>query len=63
MSLPNDSFEERVNTVGYPMDHVELRVVDPATGEILPIGESGEVWARGYGTMLYYWNEPECAPL
>lgn len=59
MSLSSDTFDERVSTVGFPMDHVEVRVVDPATGETLPVGEAGEVWARGYGKMLYYWDEPE----
>ena len=63
MSLSTDSFEERVNTVGFPMDHVEVRVVDPATGDTLSVGTPGEVWVRGYGTMLYYWGEPECALL
>lgn len=58
MSLPSDTFDERVNTVGFLMDHVEVRVVDPATGDTLPIGEAGEVLARGYGTLLYYWDEP-----
>lgn len=61
MSLESDSFDERVNTVGYPMDHVEVRVVDPESGDTLPVGEPGEVWVRGYVTMLGYWDEPECA--
>ena len=57
MSLATDTFEERVKTVGYPMAHVEIRIVNPEKLITMPIGEAGEVWTRGYSTMLGYWDE------
>lgn len=52
-------FEKQVNTVGTVQDHLEIKIVDPETGEIVPRGESGELCTRGYSVMLKYWNDPE----
>ena len=38
---------------------MEVKIADPATGEVRPLGEPGEIWARGYQTMLKYFNVPE----
>lgn len=57
MSLAEDTFEERVNTVGYPMPHIEVRITNPETHATMPIGEPGEVWTRGYSTMLGYYED------
>jgi long-chain acyl-CoA synthetase len=38
---------------------VELRVVDPDTGEDVPVGQVGEVWTRSVNNMLGYWGKPE----
>ncbi|OWA51425.1 Acyl-CoA synthetase family member 2, mitochondrial [Hypsibius exemplaris] len=43
-------------TTGFPMDHVEAKVVDPE-GRIVPIGQRGELWTRSFGTMLGYWGD------
>jgi len=51
--------EHRVSTVGTVHPHVEVEVVDPATGLMVPRGEAGELCTRGYSVMLGYWNEPE----
>ncbi|KZS12301.1 Long-chain fatty acid transport protein 6 [Daphnia magna] len=59
MTLPTDSFELRCSTVGYPCEHVEVKIVDPQTNEILPINTPGEICTRGYNTMLGYWNQPD----
>ncbi len=48
-----------MSTVGRIHPHVEIKVVDPSTGAILPRGESGELCTRGYSVMLGYWNNPE----
>jgi fatty-acyl-CoA synthase len=53
-----DDTERRVSTVGRVHPHVEVKVVDPETGLVLPRGTPGEMCTRGYCVMLGYWNEP-----
>ena len=53
----DDRLEKRVTTVGRVHPHVEIRIVDPATGETVPRGTSGEFRTRGYSVMLGYWND------
>jgi fatty-acyl-CoA synthase len=55
----DDSFERKVGTVGRVCPHLEIKVVDPLTGETLPRGEAGEFWTKGYSVMLGYWEQPE----
>ncbi len=55
----DDDLEHRTGTVGRVLPHIEVKVVDPATGVTLPRGEAGELCTRGYSVMLGYWNEPE----
>ncbi|MGH3459172.1 AMP-binding protein [Aeromicrobium sp.] len=55
----DDSVERRVSTVGRVHPHLEVKIVDPATGETLPRGETGEFCTRGYSVMLGYWDEPQ----
>ncbi len=54
-----DSIEHRVSTVGRVGPHIESKIVDPDTGEVVPRGERGEYCTRGYHVMLGYWNDPE----
>ncbi|MBV9337710.1 MAG: AMP-binding protein, partial [Solirubrobacterales bacterium] len=54
-----DSLENRCGTVGEVAPHVEIKIVDPATGRTLPRGEPGEFLARGYVVMRGYWNDAE----
>ena len=56
---PDDSLERRVGTVGRALPHVEVKVVDPTTGDPVPRGEVGEFCTRGYSVMLGYWNDEE----
>ncbi len=49
---------ERVSTQGPPLPGVELRIVDPGTHDVVPIGERGEIWVRGRITLGYA-NNPE----
>ncbi|WP_282628319.1 AMP-binding protein [Empedobacter sedimenti] len=51
--------EKQVSTVGTVQDHLEIKIIDPQTGEILPRGIAGEFCTRGYSVMLKYWNNPE----
>jgi fatty-acyl-CoA synthase len=55
----DDDMERRVSTVGRVHPHVEVKVVDPGTGLVLPRGTPGEMCTRGYCVMLGYWNEKE----
>jgi len=48
-----------LRSAGRPFSHVELRIVDAATGETLPPGAVGEVLSRSDQTMLGYWNRPD----
>jgi fatty-acyl-CoA synthase len=56
---PDDPIEMRVASVGRVHPHVEIKVVDPDTGDTLSRGEPGEFCTKGYSVMLGYWNEPE----
>jgi fatty-acyl-CoA synthase len=55
----DDDLDRRTSTVGRVMPHVEVKLVDPATGLVVPRGEPGELCTRGYSVMLGYWDEPE----
>jgi len=57
-TLPNDPIELRVGTVGQPLPHTEIKVVDNK-GHIVPRGEPGELCTRGYCVMRGYWGDPE----
>ena len=54
-----DDLEHRTGTVGRVLPHLEVKVVDPATGVTQPRCAAGELCTRGYSVMLGYWNEPE----
>ncbi len=51
--------DKRVGTVGVVHPHVEIKIVAPATGQVVPVGKTGELCTRGYSVMLGYWNNPE----
>jgi fatty-acyl-CoA synthase len=55
----DDSFERKVGTVGRVCPHLEIKIVDPSTGETLPRGEAGEFCTKGYSVMLGYWEQPD----
>ena len=56
MTLPEDSLENRTQTVGRPIPYVEIKIVDPEN-RVVPIGEQGEICTRGYSVMKGYWND------
>jgi fatty-acyl-CoA synthase len=56
---PTDDLDRRVSTVGTVHPHVQLKVVDPATGLAVPRGTPGELCTRGYSVMLGYWDQPD----
>jgi fatty-acyl-CoA synthase len=55
----DDPLDKRVGTVGRVHPHVEVKVVEPASGSIVPRGTPGELCTRGYSVMLGYWNDPK----
>ncbi|MEV6275842.1 AMP-binding protein [Nocardia sp. NPDC051832] len=55
----DDSLDRRTGTVGRVLPHLEVKIVDPATGLTVPRGEPGELCTRGYSVMLGYWNQPD----
>jgi fatty-acyl-CoA synthase len=55
----DDSFERKVSTVGGVHPHLEIKVVDPLSGETLPRGQAGEFCTKGYSVMLGYWEQPD----
>jgi len=52
-------FEKRISTVGQILPHTEIKIIDPETGQVIPIGEPGELCTRGFGVMLGYWGDEE----
>src|SRR5579859_7697012 len=55
----DDSLDRRVSTVGRVGPHLEVKVIDPATGVTVPRGTPGELCTRGYSVMLGYWGQPD----
>ncbi len=58
-SAMDDPLDKRVSTVGRVSPHVEVKIVDPETGAIVPRGGTGELCTRGYSVMLGYWRNEE----
>ncbi|XP_022916148.2 medium-chain acyl-CoA ligase ACSF2, mitochondrial [Onthophagus taurus] len=57
-SLPGESQDLSINTVGHLQEHLEAKIVDEK-GNTVPIGKRGELWIRGYSVMLGYWGDEE----
>lgn len=55
----DDSVERRVSSVGRAGPHIEIKIIDPLTGDTVPHGEPGEFCTRGYSVMQGYWDQPE----
>ncbi|MYF03815.1 MAG: AMP-binding protein, partial [Holophagales bacterium] len=56
---PDDSEEDKANTLGPVLPQTEMKVIDPSTGATLPIGEQGELCCRGYLVMLGFFEMPD----
>jgi fatty-acyl-CoA synthase len=59
LTTTDDPIELRVTTVGRALPHTEIKIVDPVTRRMVPVGESGELCTRGYLVMRGYYKDPE----
>lgn len=59
----DDTIERRVGTVGTAMPEIEVKIVDPDTGNTVGPNESGEICCRGYNVMKGYYKMPEMTAL
>jgi fatty-acyl-CoA synthase len=62
-STTDDPLDRRVSTVGRVHPHVEIKIVDPESGDVVPHGTPGELCSRGYIVMRGYWNNDEATRL
>jgi fatty-acyl-CoA synthase len=58
-TLVDDDLERRTASIGRVHPHLEIKIVDPATGEIVERGQPGEYCTKGYSVMLGYWEDEE----
>lgn len=59
MAWPDDNLEDLTQTIGQPLDNVEVSIRDPQTNEVLPVDGQGEICARGYLVMTGYNDNPD----
>ncbi|MEE2568007.1 AMP-binding protein [Pseudarthrobacter sp. J64] len=59
MTRAEDTLAQRTESVGRTMPHLESKIVDPATGDVVERGQVGELCTRGYAVMQGYWGQPE----
>jgi fatty-acyl-CoA synthase len=57
--FPDDSAQDQAETIGQALPHLELKIADPQSGAVLPLGTQGEICVRGYQTMIGYFGMPE----
>jgi fatty-acyl-CoA synthase len=58
-TLAEDSFELKAATVGKSLPHIAAKIIDPATGQVVPVGERGELCYRSFVVMAGYYQLPE----
>ncbi len=58
-TLVDDDLERRTASIGRVHPHLEIKIVDPTSGETVERGQPGEYCTRGYSVMLGYWQDPE----
>ncbi|HKP43925.1 AMP-binding protein [Mycobacterium sp.] len=58
-TLIDDDLERRTASIGRAHPHVEVKIVDPETGDVVERGQPGEFCTRGYSVMLGYWRDDD----
>jgi len=56
---PGDSAIDKSETIGQPIPHIEVKIIDPASGATLPVDEPGELCTRGFHVMMGYYDLPD----
>ncbi len=59
MNTPDASLEDRAGTIGRVLPDIELKIVDPRTGQNVPAGAPGELCIKGPTMMKGYYKAPE----
>lgn len=59
MNFPDDTLEQKAESVGRVMPHTEAQIVNVETGQLVALNTPGELCIRGYCVMQGYWAEPE----
>jgi fatty-acyl-CoA synthase len=59
LPFPDDPYDVRINTLGHPIEGMEVKICDPETGVEKPFGEVGELCFRGYSRFDGYYKDPE----
>ncbi|XP_006832526.1 PREDICTED: acyl-CoA synthetase family member 2, mitochondrial [Chrysochloris asiatica] len=59
MNFPQDTVEQKAESVGRIMPHTEAQIVNMETSALVELNQPGELWIRGYCVMLGYWDEPQ----
>ncbi|HRW71968.1 AMP-binding protein [Ottowia sp.] len=57
-SSTDTPLDKRVATVGLVQPHLEVKIVDPESGAMVPRGATGELCTKGYSVMQGYWDDP-----
>lgn len=55
----DDSPTDQADTLGQPLPNAEVKIADLVTGDVAPLGKTGEICVRGYQTMRGYYGLPE----
>ncbi|MDO5288296.1 MAG: AMP-binding protein [Pseudomonadota bacterium] len=56
-SSTDTPLDKRVSTVGLVQPHLEVKIIDPETGAVVPVGTAGELCTKGYSVMQGYWGD------
>ncbi|MDT5065822.1 MAG: fatty acid CoA ligase FadD9 [Mycobacterium sp.] len=57
--LPDDEPDDRYHTIGRPVAQIDMKVIDPETGETVGSNVDGELCTRGYFVMMCYFDNPD----
>jgi fatty-acyl-CoA synthase len=55
----DDTVEDKAQTIGRALPHTEVKIADPETHGVMPLGEVGEICVRGYCVMHEYYGQPD----